>query len=384
MQRIEPVIRDYAWGSRTALATLGGRETPSAEPEAELWVGAHEGSPARVPELDCGLDEHIAIDREAALGEAGPRFAGRLPFLLKILAAEKALSIQAHPDADRAQSAPDGVYGDNWPKPEAWVPLEECEAFIGSLPFEEAATRLRALEISALAEFVDRAGAEHDPSHALLSAILRTPAAEQPVLVEAVVEALGRELRAGDIAADVAQAWACILRVHEQFPGDIGIVVLLTMEYQVLHPGSSSFLAAGVLHTFVRGTAIEILANSDNVVRAGLTGKAIDIDELLAIVDLSARVSPEEPELVDGRRTYPSRAEHFTLHEIRPNGRSVTVPGDGAPTLCLALDGPVTLVCGHDELELLPLEAAWISASDATAVVRGTAPGRIFVATPGR
>lgn len=386
MQRIEPVIKDYAWGSRESLSSLAGRDMPAVGPEAELWVGAHEAGPALVSDEGTTLDAHIASDRQHHLGACRDLFGDRLPFLLKILAADKALSIQAHPDAHRAGSAPAGTYGDSWPKPEAWVPLTTCEAFVGSLPFEDVLARMEWLACPRLSAIVDDAGrASGSREHALLSAVLTLPDEEAAPLVAEVRTGIEAALEAADLAQAEAHALRTIVEVHEQFPGDIGVVVLLTMRHLVMTPGSSYFIHAGVLHSFVRGTTVEILANSDNVVRAGLTPKKIDVPELLRIVDTGVEVRPQppspDPTAPEAIRRYESQVPHFALWEVQPGERDVELPGHGRPCLVLVLGAPVSVRCGDTTLTLDKLESAWWPAGDERAFVTGHSQSRIFVAS---
>lgn len=382
MQRIEPVIKDYAWGSREALAHLAGR--PTAErPQAELWVGAHEAGPATVvsdgaPQT---LDAVIADAPEATLGAANGTFAGRLPFLLKILAADKALSIQAHPGAERAASAPEGTYADSWPKPEAWVPLTPSVAFAGQLPFGVAASRLLTLPVPQLRTIVNNAAAQDDQELALISGILAIPQPEQHDFTRDVFDAVAHALKTGVDDSTWRAAWACAIDVERQFPGDIGAVLTLTMNHLVMEPGRSYFIDAGVMHSFVHGVTVEILANSDNVVRAGLTPKKIDVDELLEIVDTSARVEASDPHEHGEVLAYASKVPHFALYEVPGGRRSVELPIGGKPALMLALEAPVTLNAGDTAVTLGRLETAWSAADDAP-VHATTEPGaRLFVAT---
>lgn len=394
LQRIEPVIKDYAWGSREALARLAGRNVPADGPEAELWVGAHESGPALL-DLDgetCGLDSHIAAEQDETLGRRSREaFGDRLPFLLKILAAEKALSIQAHPDASRAAAAPEGTYGDTWAKPEAWVPLSECEAYAGSLPFDELRALSAELDVNALSRMVESAAESPRPEHAVLAAVLRMPEQEQGSFVRDVVTAVRSRVAAlASVSQDDERVRTlnAVLRVHEQFPGDIGVVVLLTMRHHVMTPGCNYFIGAGVLHSFVRGTTIEVLANSDNVVRGGLTPKAMNVEELLTIVDVETQVSAVEPRPVDshaagaGRTLYhPTEAPHFELFEVHPSATPTVLPISGAPAVMVALDAPVRVTCDADDVELGRLECAWSSACDGEVSVTGAEGSRLFVAT---
>lgn len=383
MQRIEPVVKDYAWGSRVSLAALSGRPFPTPTPEAELWVGAHEHGPALVVTDDGvrGLDAHVESDHAFHLGaRCVEEFGRRLPFLLKILAADKALSIQAHPDAARACGAPAGTYGDRWPKPEAWIPLTECEAFAGSVPFAELDELFARLAVPALLRLADDARGCARPEHEVLTRLLHLDAAEQPQLVAEIVAAVLRESQWERDAAR-RRSFAAIIEVHEQFPGDIGVAVLLTMRHHVLEPGQSYFIAAGVLHSFVKGTTIEVLANSDNVVRAGLTPKEVDVDELLAIVDTAAEVVAEQPRREGDALRYPSGVPQFTLWEIDLGDSAHALPCTGAPAVLLCLGGEAQIESGDDVVRLARLEAAWRSAGDGDAQVTGTPGCRLFIAT---
>ena len=386
--RISPQIKEYAWGSHEALARLAGCDEPSVNPEAELWVGAHEAGPARLPD-GTTLDALIASDPSGQLGaEVAQQFDGRLPFLLKILAAEKALSIQVHPGSERASSAPEGTYPDTWPKPEAWVPLTDCVAFVGSLPYEVVAPELLALDVPALTALVERAGAAPRPAHELLAQILAVPASEQGRFVTDVLDAVASAVRGSDLPPQRREAWRTTLDVAAQFPGDIGAIVTLTMEHLKLTPGQSYFIDAGVLHSFVRGTTVEVLANSDNVVRAGLTPKDINVAELLTIVDVDARVTASAPQRVGNVAFFESPVPHFRLLEVTPAASASDsgsggdpLPLAGQPAVVLALGGEVTLTSSTDQLTLQPREAAWIPAGSAAVTVTGQQSSRLFVAS---
>ena len=146
----------------------------------------------------------------------------------------------------------------------------------------EVADLVTRLGVLRLTDLVEKAAVSDDPAHAMLGAVLATPADEVTDLAREVVAACVRLEAAGDEMGDAA---AAVVRVAEEHPDDIGLVVLLLMHHRVLQPGEYIDVAAGVLHSYVRGLGIEVLANSDNVVRAGLTSKAVNVAELLRIVD---------------------------------------------------------------------------------------------------
>ncbi|WP_265443519.1 mannose-6-phosphate isomerase, class I [Flexivirga meconopsidis] len=372
--KLSPQIQAYAWGSRTVLAELTGRAAPTAEPEAELWMGAHEAAPSGI--AGSTLDKLVADDPVGTMGaQVVEMFGGRFPFLLKVLAPERALSIQTHPNAQEALDAPAGTYADGWPKPEALVAVTPYEIFAGLRPYDEAAALLRSLEVAQLTRLVDGAAAESEPMAALLAAVLRTAGDERTRLVESVMASCrGREHGA---AADAIDA---VLRIAEQFPGDIGLVVLPMMVHRVLQPGDYIFVPAGVLHAYVRGTCVEILANSDNIVRAGLTPKQINVEELLRIVDVHRTMVPEQSA---GCRvqSFPIDVPHFQLHVVQPGADPADLPGQDGPRIALALGGSVRVECPDGTVDLASGESCFLDATATDAVASGQ--GTLYLATTG-
>ena len=169
--------------------------------------------------------------------------------------------------------------------------------------------------------------------------------------------------------------------VARDYPGDIGLIVLLTMQHRVEAPGSYLFVPAGVLHAYVRGAAVEILANSDNVVRAGLTPKKIDVPELLRIVQVHRQMVPEVGERQGRVVRYPPSAEQFSLCLVHPGEGPAHVEGPG-PRIVLALGDTVRVACDGRELSLAPGEAAFADAVDGALVICGA--GTAYVASAGR
>ncbi|MDE9365536.1 mannose-6-phosphate isomerase, class I [Luteipulveratus sp. YIM 133132] len=372
MHRLTPVVQNYAWGSYDGLARISGRPFPTAVPEAELWMGAHEAAPSELGVDDdrTTLDQAIASDPVAWLGPAvADRFGGRLPFLLKVLAPAKALSIQVHPDPDRAASAPQETYVDTWPKPEAWVAVEPTEAFVGSRPFDEVRSLASHLGVAGLSALVERAASTDSPAHELLRLVLG--ATDPEALVGEVLDACAS--RANDLTV------AAVLRVAEHFPHDVGLVVLLTMRHRSLEPGDHVFLDAGVLHSLTSGLVVEVLANSDNVVRAGLTLKKIDVPELLHIVDVDSQVRVEPGADEDGWTSFAPHTPYFRLDLTRLSGAGARVPGDQRPRIVLCLDGSAQLTTDGD-LWLESGESAYLLPGEE---VTATGDGTLYVAAPG-
>lgn len=372
--KLRPQIKAYAWGSRTVLAELTGRPSPAEQPEAELWMGAHEAAPSGIG--DTTLDELVARDPVAALGHrVAEHFGGRFPFLLKILAPQSVLSIQVHPNAEQALAAAPGTYIDRWPKPESLVAVTEFEIFAGLRSYDDIRRVTTSLGVPELSAKVAEVAHLSEPVTNLLINLLRAPADEQDVLVRAVVAACGRNLTGSDTAA-----FEAVLRAADQFPGDIGAVVLLLMVHRILEPGDYIFVPAGVLHAYVRGTCVELLANSDNIVRAGLTSKPLNIDELLRIVDTDREMIPEHP--TPGRvHSFPVEVPHFQLHVVEPGEGAIQLPGEARPRIALALHGSVVIRCGDSDFELAPGESCFLGAHQCAATVSGS--GTVYLATSG-
>ena len=352
MDFLRPVIRPYAWGSRHAIAELQGRPVPAPGPEAELWMGAHPSAPSGTERAGLTLDAVISADPCGALGpECAARFGGRLPFLLKVLSAETALSIQVHPSRAQAVkgfAAERGLglgrnYTDDWPKPELLYALTPFEVAAGLRAPADAAGLLRALAVDELQPLAAQLAAAAGPAVMAdaLASVLQWPEPARPRLVAAVVAACARLASAG--SGPYADACAAAVRVAAAHPGDLGVIALLLMRHEVLQPGQAVFMPAGGLHAYLRGTGIELLANSDNVVRAGLTTKHIDVPELLALLDPSVSVPVLSPRvLADGITWFDTPAPEFRLYVLRLDGPPVTLPGDG-PRILLCLEGACSL-----------------------------------------
>ena len=366
------VIRHYAWGSRTAIPQLLGVE-PDGEPAAELWFGAHADDPSPVPDHGAGLDALIAGEPHRLLGAASvARFGPQLPFLLKVLAVEKALSIQVHPTIEQARAgfaaedaagiarnAPNRNYRDANHKPELICALTPFEALCGFRPVERTLALLGELDLPELA-FLDERLRGPDPLRAAFSAVLTHPA---PVPVV-------RALAARAATAEDGPLHAARLAT-EDFPDDIGAVLALLLNHVRLEPGEAIYLAAGNVHAYLRGTGVEIMANSDNVLRCGLTPKHIDVPELLAITDFTALEDPRRP-AVGGRFDVPVPDFALTRLEIdEPTGLD-----DHGPCIVLCTGGEVRV----GEVLLRPGRAAFVAAGEPTTLAGS---GEAFVAGVG-
>jgi mannose-6-phosphate isomerase len=355
---LECTIMPYAWGSRTAIASLTGR-APSALPEAELWMGAHPVAPSFVvrAEQRQSLDAVIAADPEAELGTSVTRTLGpRLPFLLKVLAAAEPLSLQAHPNAEQAsygwadeerrgvaRDAPERSYKDGSHKPELLCALTPFDALSG---FREVARTLRLFDELAVTELVGllaplRAAPGPSGLAETFRAIMTMPAEARTRAVDATTKACARD--GGVFARERRNA----VRLAQLYPGDVGVIAALLLELVHLEPGEAIYLGAGNLHAYLEGAGVEIMASSDNVLRGGLTRKHVDLRELLKVLDFGggppAIVRPRA--LDQHESVYDTPAREFRLSRIdleagrAPIAREVT-----GPEILLVADGAADAV----------------------------------------
>jgi mannose-6-phosphate isomerase len=393
MELLQPVIRPYDWGSRHAIAELQGRPVPAAGPEAELWMGAHPSAPSGVAATT--LDAVIAADPEGQLGRACvAEFGPRLPFLLKVLSADRALSIQVHPsraqaeagfraENERGLAAADRNYVDDWPKPELLCALTPFEVLAGLRDPADAAALLRALDVALLAPLAAELEAATGPAalSRALTAILTWP--DPGSLVDEVVAACRSLADASPVAGPGRYAAACAaaVRTAADYPGDLGVVAMLLMRHVELAPGQAVFMPAGGLHAYLRGTGIEVLANSDNVVRAGLTGKHIDVPELLKLLDPAVTVPLLSPvSVAGGAGCFDTPVPEFRLYVADLAEPEVALPGEG-PRIALCTAGTAALRGERDQIKLARGESCFVPAADGP--LRAAGPGRLFLAAPG-
>ncbi|MGO4614876.1 mannose-6-phosphate isomerase, class I [Nocardia sp. 2YAB30] len=383
MHELVGALRSYAWGSRTALAQLCGRPVPSAHPEAELWFGAHPADPAqvRVGDHTVSLLELVAADPDRELGAAAPEFGGKLPFLLKVLAAEEPLSLQAHPSTAQAEAgferenrarvpldSPMRNYRDENHKPELIVALDRFEALAGFRDPHRTVELLRALRVDGLDPYAELLAAQPDSAglRTLFTTWITLPHQVLATLLPAVLDGCVRYLSGKGKREFVPEA-RTTLELAEAYPGDAGVLAALLLNRLTLEPGQGLFLAAGNLHAYLRGLGVEIMANSDNVLRGGLTPKHVDVPELLRVLDFEPIDLPvvlPEP-AGDGSVRYRTPAPEFVLRRFDLVAGSAQVPLTAAgPGIVLCTAGAVRLFQNGSLLELERGAAAWISAAD--------------------
>ena len=380
MDRLDNTIRPYAWGSTTAIPALLGVE-PSGEPQAEMWMGAHPGAPSRTARGT--LVEVVDADPKGELGPAAvAKFGPRLPFLFKILAAGAPLSLQVHPDLAQAKEgyedeerrgipvdAPHRNYKDANHKPELICALTEFDGLCGFRDPLQAADLLAGLGVDSLKPYVDllHAHPEDAALREVLTAILTADPEEMHRTVTAAASACTR----------LGGAYAPYADIAHHYPGDPGVIAAMLLNHVRLQPGEALFLGAGIPHAYLNGLGVEIMANSDNVLRCGLTPKHVDVPELLRVVRFEASdpgvLRPEASP--DGEEVYETPIDEFRLSRY--------VLPEGGTTHDLTRDTPQILLCtagtvradGH---ELRPGQSVFVPAGEQAEV---SGAGTIFRAT---
>lgn len=404
--------RDYAWGSMTAIAELLGT-TPSGKPEAELWLGAHAGSPSVIVERAASgasnLLELVQNDAHAALGTHSIAEHGqRLPFLLKVLAAAAPLSLQAHPSPEQARAgfaleneagialdAPDRNYKDAFHKPELIVALSETfDALCGFRSLEQVR------EIVAELRRADAASADPQPGALdLLSSklrggnglrntvewLLRDGRGEDSGEVEWLVERVVALAASDELAeSPFSLEFATVRSIAEAYPGDPGIVLSLLLNRVTLAPGEALYLPSGNIHAYLDGLGIELMAASDNVLRGGLTPKHIDVDELLHVLNFEPvpvpLMVPERP--AQGVRVYRPDVPDFVLYaiDLTATDAAALISLDG-PAIALCTAGALHVAGQHGAVTISRGESFFISPDEAGLSVSGD--GSMYVATVG-
>ncbi|MDO8108566.1 mannose-6-phosphate isomerase, class I [Isoptericola sp. b441] len=389
MIRLRPTTRDYDWGSRTALPELLG-VPGDGRPVAEAWFGAHPAAPATVqtaPGTWRSLAELVAEDPTGAMGaDVVARFGASLPYLLKLIAAQHPLSLQVHPDRDQARAgfaaeeaagvprtAAHRVYPDANHKPELLYALTTFEAMAGFRAPRRAAELLADLDTPLVRRLRDILMARPDAEGMQRAFSLLLDSATRPTgeEVREVAEACRARLVVGSPSP---RADGTVVRLAAEYPGDPGVVTSLLLNPVTLQPGEALFVPAGAVHTYQSGTGVELMANSDNVLRAGLTGKHVDIPKLLATVDCVAappiRIAPEV--FHGATRIFYAPVDDFELSVTEvSDGAEHPLPGRG-PRVLLCLRGEVTVHGAEDgSVTLSRGQAAFAPASDGTLSVDG-------------
>lgn len=361
---LKNVVQEYAWGSKTAIAELLGEEVPSPAPQAELWMGAHPKAPSEVRvdgEFRSLADEIAASPSETLGGRVADAFGNQLPFLFKVLAAARPLSIQAHPNLAQAREgfarenekgipldAPNRNYRDDNHKPEIICALTPFWALNGFRAPDTIAATLGEMGLSEIADDIAALAARPDEAglERFFKSIMTMNRDRQREVVDQAVLYAGKRAGKGD-------EWDWTLNLNEQYPGDVGVISPFLLNLLRLEPGEAMLLHAGRLHAYLDGVGIELMANSDNVLRGGLTPKHVDVPELLGVLSFEeTRIKLLRP---DGHGTYPSDVREFRLSVVTPRP-SVPYESDPGPErgieIMICVDGEAAVTNVADESRL--------------------------------
>lgn len=407
MNLLRGAVRKYAWGSRTAIAEFTGRQSPTQHPEAELWFGAHPGDSAHcvTDEGERSLLDVIGADPAGQLGEgARARFGDGLPFLAKVLAADEPLSLQAHPSSQQAVhgfereerlgipvSAPTRNYRDVSHKPELIVALGQFEALAGFRPAAASVEFMRALAVADLDPYIALLEGQSDADglRALFTTWITAPQPALDLLVPAVLDGAINYIRSGETTFQ-AEA-KTILELGERYPGDAGVLAAMLLNRITLAPGEGIYLPAGNLHAYLHGVGFEVMANSDNVLRGGLTPKHVDVPELLRVLDFT----PADDSVILPRSTrggaelvYDTPAPEFAVSVLQVSGEQVghviDAPAEhDGPQVLLCIEGTVEVRAKSGSVTLERGGAAWVSADDGQIRLYTAEPARLFRVTVG-
>ncbi|MDC0724331.1 mannose-6-phosphate isomerase [Phytobacter diazotrophicus] len=380
MQKLINSVQHYAWGSKNALTELYGVANPDNQPMAELWMGAHPRSSSKVQDAQGNLHslrEVIEQDKAGLLGSAVAERFGELPFLFKVLCAAQPLSIQVHPNKKASEigfakenaagiplDAAERNYKDPNHKPELVFALTPFLAMNAFRPFSEIVSLLQPVAGAnqAIAHFLQEPGAERLSQ--LFASLLNLKGDEKSRALAVLKAALNSQQ---------GEPWETIRVISEFYPDDSGLFSPLLLNVVKLNPGEAMFLFAETPHAYLQGVALEVMANSDNVLRAGLTPKYIDIPELVANVKFTPKPASElltQPVKQASCLEFPIPVDDFafSLHDLSTTGSDVA---QQSAAILFCVEGEAVLSKGGETLVLKPGESAFISASESPVTVSG-------------
>ena len=381
MQKLINSVQNYAWGSKTALTDLYGIANPNNLPMAELWMGAHPKSSSKIEDASGqvrSLRDVIEIDKAALLGDKVAQRFGELPFLFKVLCADQPLSIQVHPNKQASEigfakenaagiplDAPERNYKDPNHKPELVFALTPFLAMNAFREFSEIISLLQPVAgaNNAIAHFLENPNAE---ALSQLFASLLNMQGEEKSHALAVLKAA--------LESQQGEPWETIRLIAQFYPDDSGLFSPLLLNVVKLNPGEAMFLFAETPHAYLQGVALEVMANSDNVLRAGLTPKYIDIPELVANVKFVAKPAAElltQPVKNGAELDFPIPVEDFafSLHDL---SQTETTIAQESAAILFCVEGEATLHKGEQHLVLKPGESAFVAANESPVSVSGT------------
>ncbi len=388
MLSLQGTVQHYPWGTTNAIPDLLGLPKDGT-PFAEYWLGTHRLGPALADGRP--LDQLVAHD-PAVLGAATrARFGDELPFLMKVLSARHALSIQAHPSREQAEEgfareqaagialdAPERTYKDRWPKPEILIALDEFETLSGFRDPHQTMALFAGLGVaddlaSVIGPLTERRG------RAALEEVfldVLSLAGDRAKMSELVCAAA---MQHKNDPGEVGEFARTVIELDAVFPADPWVLAALLMNRVTLHPGEAVYVPAGQMHAHLRGTGIEVMANSDNVIRGGLTPKHVDVAELIRVVDFEPRdpVITRPEQVAPGVEHYSTGCPEFDVWRLTGAEEPVALPGDGSARVLLVVSGRLAFFSASTSTEMTVAtgESVFLTADETkvTAIGQGTA-----------
>ncbi|MCZ4541821.1 mannose-6-phosphate isomerase, class I [Dietzia maris] len=401
---LSPHIRSYDWGSRTAFSEHFGAEAVTPEPQAEWWFGAHKSGSSSCADGQT-LAHRINADPLGELGRTvSDSFGNNLPFLLKLLAVEKPLSLQAHPSLNQAQlgfraedrrgipaDAPNRNYRDQNHKPEMLVALTEFHALAGFRPVRQTLELLGAVNAPLLYPYREQLLKQPNDTglRTVFTHFVRMPHSDVAPVVKDLASAAFRYLSLKGPTSQWSEVALTAIELAEQYPTDPGVLSSLLLNSLRLRPGQAVFLGAGQLHAYLKGMGVEVMANSDNVLRGGLTTKHIDVSELINVLHFRPLEHPRVLEApvsggLTGEFGYPASVPDFELSRIDVAPRTATI--------CYRPNGPEILLCTAGSVlvtkegatdTIVSGQAVWLPARTRQVSVKSRRGGSVFRARVG-
>jgi mannose-6-phosphate isomerase len=374
--KLKNKIQNYSWGTKDSEAyipQLLGMTPESGIPYAELWIGTHNNAPSKISidDSEQSLADYIELDAAAILGEkVAQQFNNKLPFLFKVLSIAEPLSIQTHPDKDQAEmlhSVDPDNYSDDNHKPEIAIAIDKLEALAGFKSVE--AVKNICIEYDELTKFMglnnfnrifeNSVTGESEKLRQLYSLLVHKALDEKDEY-----RLLLKSLRDRFLTGTDKKEEQLFLKLYERYDKDIGLLTMLFLNYYVLSPGEAIFTKAGIPHAYLSGNIIECMANSDNVIRAGLTPKFVDVKNLLKVLSFeSGGVDMVTPEKSGSKTEYNTDAEEFKVVRIElSENKKVKIKQKSQLSIFLLVEGTAEIKWNNGNMKLNKGDSIFIPA----------------------
>ncbi|OJA17482.1 hypothetical protein AZE42_03917 [Rhizopogon vesiculosus] len=377
--RIIPTTQNYDWGKKgsdskvaefASGARIPGFTFNESAPYAELWMGTHVKSPSGVVDKEQNLAQILAMNPSLIGDSVSRRFDttnGNLPFLFKVLAIGKALSIQTHPDkktSEQLHAQQPKVYTDPNHKPEMALALTDFKALCGFMLIPRIAEYVKdvpefnaLIDPSTVTEFLNCTHSSELEQKAVLKKFFSELMTADVTKIATQLQTLVARYRSGGQKRVEEGIKDLVLTLNEQYPGDVGVFCAFMLNYVRMTPGQAIFLGAGEPHAYVQGDIMECMANSDNVIRAGLTPKPKDIPNLVSVLTYMASdwdkhmVKPVD--ITPRTRKYDPPIPDFTVLQVHtPKGETESHEAIQGPSIAIATEGSGRVSWGGGDLDL--------------------------------